>query len=698
MLGYTKEEILKLSMRELVSDVERPNLEKTISTAWNGVPYIVERRLKTKSGVLLPVEISARRMENGNFLGVVRDVSERKRAEEALHYQANLLASMMDAVIATDLQYKITSWNAAAKRLYGWEEEEVLGKTMAEIAEPEYPYEGRADIISNIALKGAWIGEAIHTRRDGQKFPIQALVSAVKDLSGNLIGYVVVNRDITERKEAERELRESEDKFKYVFDYSVVGNSITSLSGEMNLNLSLCEMLGYTREEMQSHNWREFTHPDDIDMNDREVMSVLAGGKVSTRFTKRFIHKNGSIVWVVLSTTLRRDEQGQPLYFITSVSDITELKRAEEQTRIQLERLTALKNIDIAITSSFDLHLSLDTVLVQVINQLGVDAADIFIFNQPLNTLKCEAAYGFRTARIVNSQLPLSNGHVGWVVIERQPDYIPDIRQAAQPFTRADMIRNEGFEAYFAVPLSTKGKVKGVLELFHRKPMYPDTDWLDFLEAISVQAAIAIDDVQLFENLENSNLELSLAYDATIEGWSRAMDLRDKETEGHTQRVTDMTLKLAARFGLVNEEIKHIRWGALLHDIGKIGVPDGILHKAAPLSQEEWKVIRQHPVFAHEMLAPIHYLRKALTIPYCHHEKWDGSGYPRGLRGDQIPLEARIFAVVDVWDALTSDRPYRPAWSPERTLEYIQKESGHHFDPEVVKAFLEFLSMESKNT
>jgi putative nucleotidyltransferase with HDIG domain len=185
-----------------------------------------------------------------------------------------------------------------------------------------------------------------------------------------------------------------------------------------------------------------------------------------------------------------------------------------------------------------------------------------------------------------------------------------------------------------------------------------------------------------------SKNELSIAYDETIEGWSRALDLRDKETEGHTQRVTETTIKLARLFGLNEEEIIQVRRGALLHDIGKMGVPDGILLKPGPLTDDEWVIMRQHPQFAFDMLSPIYYLKSALDIPYCHREKWDGSGYPRGLEGEEIPLEARIFAVVDVWDALTSDRPYRPAWPEKKVLEHIQSQTGTHFDPQVVEVCL----------
>ncbi len=185
--------------------------------------------------------------------------------------------------------------------------------------------------------------------------------------------------------------------------------------------------------------------------------------------------------------------------------------------------------------------------------------------------------------------------------------------------------------------------------------------------------------------------ELQDAYEATLKGWVRALDLRDNETEHHSRRVTLLTVELARLMGMSDNELIHVRRSALLHDIGKIGVPDHILHKPGPLTEEEWVIMRKHPQFAHDMLAPIEYLRSALDIPYCHHERWDGTGYPRGLKGEQIPLIARIFAVIDVWDALSSDRPYRKAWPYEKIVAHMREQSGTHFDPKAVELFLQMM-------
>jgi putative nucleotidyltransferase with HDIG domain len=254
------------------------------------------------------------------------------------------------------------------------------------------------------------------------------------------------------------------------------------------------------------------------------------------------------------------------------------------------------------------------------------------------------------------------------------------------------IIDSEDFAAHVATPLIAKGQIVGVLEVFHRASLNTNPEWLSLLETLAGQAAISIDGATVFDGLQRSHAELEQAYNSTLEGWSRAMDLRDRDTEGHTLRVTEVTERLARVFRMNEAEIVNVRRGALLHDIGKLGVPDNILLKPGKLTDEEWVIMRKHPQYAFDMLWPITYLRPALDIPYCHHEKWDGTGYPRGLKGEEIPLAARVFAVADVWDPLTSDRPYRAAWPANRVREHIHKGAGTHFDPQVVEAFFKLNS------
>jgi putative nucleotidyltransferase with HDIG domain len=370
------------------------------------------------------------------------------------------------------------------------------------------------------------------------------------------------------------------------------------------------------------------------------------------------------------------------------VANALQRETLHEETQRNLERLAALRSIDAAISASLDLRLTLDVLLDQVVSQLHVDAADVLLLSPHTHFLDYAAGRGFRSDAAGRAHVQLGQGYAGRAALERRLIGLPDLADEEPDFSRAALVAGEGLQAYYGVPLIAKGQVEGVLEIFHRTPLHPDRDWLDFLEALAGQAAIAIDSAELFTQLQRSNLRLTLAYDATIEGWSRALDLRDKETEGHTQRVTETTLKLARAMGLGEDELVHIRRGGLLHDIGKMGVPDGILLKPGPLTEDEWVVMRKHPTYAYDMLSPIVYLRPALDIPYCHHEKWDGTGYPRGLMGDRIPLAARIFAVVDVWDALCSDRPYRPGWPEAKVREHIRSLAGTHFDPAAVEVFL----------
>jgi len=371
---------------------------------------------------------------------------------------------------------------------------------------------------------------------------------------------------------------------------------------------------------------------------------------------------------------------------------VLERGRLDGELERRLQQLSSLRSIDMAITSSMDIDITLQILLDNLMQNMGIHAADILIFDPVMQTFRFTAGLGFRTQALQHTNLRLGDGYAGQAARDRQIITIRDLLRNTGGLQRSADLHSEGFVSYVGAPLIAKGQVKGVLEIFQRETFEMDQEQRAFLEMLAGQAAIAIDSSQLFEKLQNSNSELMMAYDETIEGWSRAMDLRDEETEGHSRRVTELTLRLANIMMIKPEELLQIRRGALLHDIGKIGIPDSILRKPGPLTDEEWVIMRRHPQLAHDMLAPIIYLRLAIDIPWCHHEKWDGTGYPRGLKGDEIPLAARIFAVVDVWDALCSDRPYRKAWPVDKVRSYIQEQAGKYFDPRIVESFLKELS------
>jgi PAS domain S-box-containing protein len=393
-----------------------------------------------------------------------------------------------------------------------------------------------------------------------------------------------------------------------------------------------------------------------------------------------------------VSGSLLASRRTKPDAMLFVLRDVSLRKNAERQIRQQLERLAGLRTIDAAITASMDLRVTLMVILDELTNQLGVDAADILLLQSNSQILRYFSGRGFRFAQPKDLPLYLNRGHAGRAAMERRVSILPEWDSRGEDPARAELLAAEGFVSSVAAPLIAKGVVKGVLEVFHRKRLEPDPTWLSYLDTIAEQAAIAVDNAMLFEDLQRTNVELTLAYDATIAGWSRALDLRDHETEGHARRVTEATLRLARTVGMPENDLIHTRRGCLLHDIGKMAVPDGILLKPGPLDEGEWEIMRRHPLSAFEWLSPISFLRPSLDIPYCHHERWDGGGYPRGLRKDQIPLSARIFALVDVWDALRSDRPYRKAWPEAQVRNHLLSLGGTFFDPYLLRTFMEMVS------
>jgi HD-GYP domain-containing protein (c-di-GMP phosphodiesterase class II) len=360
--------------------------------------------------------------------------------------------------------------------------------------------------------------------------------------------------------------------------------------------------------------------------------------------------------------------------------------RARQLER-QVDRIHALHTIDQAITGSLDLRVTLNVLLDQVVAHLQVDAAQVLLFQAVGETLEFGAARGFFTASDDPPPAPLGDDAASRAVAERRTVVTEEGAWTGSPACR-DRFAKESFVRGHAVPLIARGAVIGVLEVFRRTTKAPDPDWSAFLEVLAGQAAIAIDGAATHDRLQRSHTDLVRAYDATLEGWVRALDLRDRAVEGHSQRVTAMAVHFARILGFSEADLAHVYRGALLHDIGKIAVPDRILRKRGPLTEEEWAVMRRHPEHADQWLAPIPFLRLALDIPREHHEKWDGSGYPRGLRGKEISPAARMFAIVDVYDALRSVRPYGAALSAEETRAYVAAQAGAHFDPEYIAAFL----------
>ncbi len=622
--------------------------------------------------------------------------SEREPTEEALRASEARLRqitnNMLDVVSVVDLTGIHSYVSPSIAKVLGYDPERVIGASVFDWVHPDDLPLVVEKIQNAIETRSGARMELRYRHADGHYVWLESMGSFLFDENGEPTGAILTSRDVTARHQRENELQ-----------------ALARVSASLRAAPSRAEMAPVILDHLMTILEADGAALAMLDAQTGETTIELARGYLTSATGTR-LQPGESISRRVnaCAPLIAQDQTIGALWLdrmkplndaetrlLTAVADIAAnaLHRAAlyEQTQLRLRRLDALSMIDKAITSSLDLEVTLNILLDQVTLQLRVDAAVVLLYNAPTQTLQFFAGRGLRGELTSRTPRSLSEDGAGRVVSTREMICAPDLTASPELATRVPRLSGKDFSAYFAAPLIAKGHVKGVLEVFHRTPFQPDREWQNFMELLARGAAIAIDNIELFQGLQRSNSELVLSYDATLEGWSRALDLRDNVTEGHTQRVVGMTLRLANALGIPESELGNLRRGALLHDIGKIGVPDAILRKPGALVNEEWAVMRKHPVYAYEMLSPIAYLRPAIDIPYCHHEHWDGSGYPRGLRGEEIPLGARLFTVVDVWDALRSDRPYRQAMPEERAREYIGASSGSLFDPRVVGAFLEIV-------
>ena len=599
-------------------------------------------------------------------------------------FNESIVQNMSEGIVLEDIEGMITFVNPSGVRMLGYTSEEWVGKHWTDVVPVD-----QQSIIQD-ADKRRMSGKSDRyelelVNKMDQRISVLVSGSPRFDREGQFTGTMAVFTDITERKQTEEKI----SRFSKIFEDSI--NEIFIFEPDtlkfIQVNAAGQNNLGYTMEELYDLTPVDIT--PEITANSFEYLIDPLRKNETDNVVIETVHqrKDGSQYNVELHLQLLRYED--ETLFAAIVLDVTDRYKAELENKRYIRRLDALHNIDQAIMSSFDLQVTLNIILEQLTTQLAVDAAAVLSYQEDLQTLTFTQNRGFHTSAIQTADLRLGEGHAGKVGLQRDHVFVPDLGLAIGEFTDSAHFAQEGFVSYYGVPLITKGKLVGVLEIYHRSPLDPEDEWVNYLKLLTGQIAIAIDNISLFNKLQRTNVDLTLAYDATIEGWAHALELKDMETEGHSRRVVKMTMDLARNMGIRGEELAHVRRGALLHDIGKMGIPDSILQKSGQLTDDEWQIMRQHPVYAYDWLSRIKYLVPALEIPYSHHERWDGKGYPREYKGDQIPLAARIFAIIDVWDALNSDRPYRKAWPRKKIIDHIKEESGKHFDPQVVVAFLE---------
>lgn len=738
MLGYTSEELVGMHWKEVVPPDQHPLIREADERRVRGESDRYELDLIGKDSQQISVLVGGSPLfdRDGHFrgtIGVFTDITERKRAEEKLSRFSRIFEDSLNEIylFKTDT-LKFTQVNRAGQNNLGYTMEELGELTPIDI-KPEFTVKSFAELVAPLRKSETEriVFETVHKRKNGSPYEVEVHLQLLHYDKEALFSAIIM--DITERKQSE------EAMLKYTHQLETLNTTTAALSTSLELDHVLELILGQIGQVLPFDSGAIFLHDEGklrvmadrgikpsvkghVYFSENELFQeiqrtglplIVSNTKEDPRF-QNWGQSENVASWMGVPLIVRdtmigyltldsiqlnsySDEQADlALTFASQAAQAIENAHQVSAAQHRMKQLDALLNIDQAIMGSFDLKVTLNIILEQLRTQLAIDAAVVLIYQVDLQTLQFAQGRGLQTVALQYTDLRLGEGYAGEVGLQRDHVFIPDLNQDEGKIQKSPQFSKEGFVAYYGVPLIAKGKLVGVLEIFQRSSLNPDHEWVNYLRLLSSQVAIAIENITMFNDLQRSNVDLTLAYDATIEGWAHALELKDMETEGHSRRVVELTMNLAREMKISGEKMGHIRRGAMLHDIGKMGIPDSILQKPGKLNDKEWQIMRQHPVFAFEWLSPIQYLQPALEIPYAHHEKWDGTGYPRGLEGEQIPLAARIFAIVDVWDALNSDRPYRKAWSKEKILDHIEEQSGKHFDPRVADAFLELIETERK--
>ncbi|WP_422931397.1 PAS domain S-box protein [Singulisphaera sp. PoT] len=642
----------------------------------------VEAVARRKDGGTVLAEMSwiaVRHDGRPEFIVRARDIEDRRRIEEEHRALAAIVESSDDAIISKDLDGIISSWNAGAERLFGYSREEAVGRHISFLIPDERA--GEMDAVLARVRRGERV-EHFETRRrakDGRIIDVSLSVSPIRDARGRIVGSSKVARDITDRVRSERALRESEAQARRLAlvasrtDNAVI---ITDAHGRIEwVNEGFTRVTEYSPEEAIGRRPGSFlqgpgTDPEAV----RHMRERQAAG---LGFTAEVLNysKSGREYWLAIDARPIRDEAGMLRNFIAIESDVTQKKRAEAELRrahdeLELrvrERTAELLAQADSLRRAEEAYRSIFENAIDGIYQVGPDGR--FLRANPA----LARILGYASPEELMADLGVL-GRQLYVDPARRGEFlaIVDERGLVAGF-ESQVRRKDGAVIWISESSRAARDAAGHV-------LYYEGFVVDVTERRESEAKI-----------RSLNRELAAAYDETIEGWAKALDLRDKETEGHTRRVTEMSLRLARAMGLAGEDLVHIRRGALLHDIGKLGVPDAVLLKPGKLTEPEWEVMRRHPTNARDWLEGIPVLRRALEIPYGHHERWDGTGYPEGVAGEAIPLSARLFAAVDIWDALRSDRPYRAAWPEEEVRGHLRSLSGTHLDPAVVSAFIRLL-------
>jgi PAS domain S-box-containing protein len=685
LTGYSEDDLKKgIEINKFVLEDSRETLKEMSKNILNSNRYKNIFKIKSKDGKVLNIEnhllplkkykgyedfvilISRNITPDNYYINFIN--------ESDLKFK-NIFNNVPVAIALIDSTGNIIEANYNLSKYTGYSIEELKNIKLSQITHPEEIYKSSA-LFHELkeGKRSSYNFEKRYIKKDGELIWVKMAVSKLMKKSKSNSNFIVILENITEKKVKEKQL----NQFKLSVTQSADTVFITDTEGYFQyINPAFEKLSGYTMIDCAGKTPRILkSEHQDINYYEKLWRTIKNGDIFRSTVTNK--KKSGELFYGEQIITPIKNSKGEIVNFLSNMRDATIRITYEKKLEERYERLSVLHSIEM-ITKSSTHDITLDSVLNVITGKFGIENTSIYLFDK---SKKLKHAYGSVIDNCFRDRYNLYENFIENALLSKKVK-IFEISEKNFEF-----FHTSGYECMYIIPLISENFIKGALILMSKNYVDRSSEWSSFLEIFGTEITLSLENFELLKNLRKKNEELIEAYDETIEGWARALDLRDKETEGHTRRVTELTLKLAKRMGFSEKELINIKRGAMLHDIGKLGVPDNILLKPGKLNDEEWKIMKKHTIYAREMLYPIEYLRPAINIPYYHHERWDGKGYPEGLKEKKIPLEARIFAIIDVWDALTSDRPYRKALSKDEVREYIKGNSGSHFDPEVVKTFL----------
>lgn len=610
--------------------------------------------------------------------------SNHKKKEAIQQFQIELQTKALQAspiaLAILHVDGSIQWANNAYSTLTGYSLEDLRGHPFWEFC-AEYNRNKCQKSFDKIQKEDLYQCEGVSSRKDGAAYYELRQISKMMNAQNEIQRYLLVRQDITSGKQAHSRLKIDAELSQELASCDSEECLYETTSAYLKRTLGL-RRLGFLKIGGDSSLDNTWFGDDMGDLNDLERDKY-------SQFNAMFDGKTRALC--VVDCGLQRIEGTNNLitYALEKIESSLQKLIAQHAAQEWTKRLSLLDILKEYFTSGQNFHQAMVKILQAIKETLRADCICLYLQRDEI-TLVSKYHDGFYTNLIENAKISLGQKNVGLAALEKRILFEPDLSSQTNfvPEFKA-LIDEEKLVAQCCIPIILTTDVRGTLELFFRKAFIPDQTWMAFSKAAAYQIGISLEMQNIIEKLDQAYWDLERANESIIEGLSSALEFRDQETEGHTVRVTDLFMNFVSIFIKEDHELKRLKIGSLLHDIGKIGISDAILNKPGPLTPEERREIQKHPLISKEILSKIPSLHDCIDIPLYHHEKYDGTGYPFGLKGEEIPLSARIFAIVDVYDALISDRPYRKAWLQSKALEYIKENSGTHFDPAIALKFIE---------